>query len=255
VATDVVAGFFSFTEITDQSAHREYNQWHSLDHLPEQMPIPGIVHGQRWVFSPRCKALSNSAPSEFSNAHYLTLYLMRSPLDVTIDDFFNLASRLHAEDRFFAHRRALASGPLAVVETRSAPRVRVSAAALPFRPNRGVYAIVRTDPARSADDVESLLTVAGVAGVSRFRSFPLGSGQHPDDSVLRPAGARRPGTPFAAEVTICYLDQDPLVVAGSIGELLAAGSERDGNEPAFAGPFETIVPWSWDWFDQKDRDT
>ena len=35
-------GFFSFTEVTDPAAHREYNEWHQLDHLPEQMPLGGI---------------------------------------------------------------------------------------------------------------------------------------------------------------------------------------------------------------------
>ena len=34
-------GFFSFTEITDPAEHRSYNEWHMLDHMPEQYPIAG----------------------------------------------------------------------------------------------------------------------------------------------------------------------------------------------------------------------
>jgi len=34
-----VLGFFSFTEVTDPSAHEAYNAWHQLDHLPEQFTI------------------------------------------------------------------------------------------------------------------------------------------------------------------------------------------------------------------------
>ena len=49
-------GFFSFTEVTDPSAHEAYNAWHQLDHLPEQFTIDGITFGQRWVRSPRCRA-------------------------------------------------------------------------------------------------------------------------------------------------------------------------------------------------------
>jgi hypothetical protein len=49
-----VLGFFSFTEITDPSAHRAYNEWHQFDHLPEQFTIERITFGQRWVCSPRC---------------------------------------------------------------------------------------------------------------------------------------------------------------------------------------------------------
>ena len=41
-------GFFSFTEVTDPAEHRAYNEWHQLDHLPEQFPLPGVVYGQRW---------------------------------------------------------------------------------------------------------------------------------------------------------------------------------------------------------------
>ena len=40
----VKVGFFSFTEITDPAEHRAYNEWHQLDHMPEQLPIPGIVY-------------------------------------------------------------------------------------------------------------------------------------------------------------------------------------------------------------------
>ena len=36
-------GFFSFTEVTDPAEHRSYNEWHQLDHLPEQFPLAGIV--------------------------------------------------------------------------------------------------------------------------------------------------------------------------------------------------------------------
>jgi hypothetical protein len=256
--TDVVAGFFSFTEITDPDAHHGYNEWHQLDHLPEQMPIAGIAHGQRWVSSPRCKALSQSNGTGISDAHYLTLYMMRPPLDETLDDFYKLAVRLHEEDRFFPHRRALASGPLAVLGTHSVPRVRVSSAAVPFRPNRGVYVIV-TSPAepesesesasesavrgRSAARLDALLGTPGVAGVWRF-----------GPSTGQGAPARGGGKPLQADVTICYLDEDPVVVAGPIGEILSAGSEREPITPTFAGPFETIIPWSWDWFDDKSFD-
>ena len=34
-------GFFSFTEVTDPAEHRSYNEWHQLDHLPEQFPLAG----------------------------------------------------------------------------------------------------------------------------------------------------------------------------------------------------------------------
>ena len=53
-----------------------------------------------------------------------------------------LGKRLYAEDRFFTARRAVLSGPFDVVGSWAAPRVAVSAGAVPFRPSHGVYAIV-----------------------------------------------------------------------------------------------------------------
>ena len=51
----VQIGFFSFTEITDPAEHRSYNEWHQLDHMPEQYPLAGVVFGQRWVSTPACR--------------------------------------------------------------------------------------------------------------------------------------------------------------------------------------------------------
>ena len=47
----VKVGFFSFTEILD-GRHREYNEWHLFDHMPEQFKLDGLQWGQRWVATP-----------------------------------------------------------------------------------------------------------------------------------------------------------------------------------------------------------
>ena len=65
VSNKIRVGFFSFTEITDPAEHRSYNEWHQLDHMPEQYPLPGIAYGQRWVSTPACRAaraVSGAAP-------------------------------------------------------------------------------------------------------------------------------------------------------------------------------------------------
>jgi hypothetical protein len=255
----VVAGFFAFTEITEPSAHRAYNEWHQLDHLPEQLPIPGISHGQRWVSSPRCRAVSRWSCEDtvgypdLSAAQYLTLYLMREPLDETLRLFFDLASRLHTEDRFFPYRRALESGPLPVAGTFAAPRVKISAAAVPYRPNRGIYAIVnaplseesgngrRSDQRVSAAE---LVEIPGVAGVWFFGPATLRPDGRPDPE---PA-SRGAGVPLDDDVTICFLDEDPVEAAESLVDLMRP--RFDHRPPRFAGPLETVVPWSWDWFDE-----
>jgi len=252
----VVAGFFSLTEVTDPNAHAAYNAWHQLDHLPEQMPLAGIAHGERWVVSPRCRAARHFGSGDLADAHYLTLYLMNPPLRESIDAFYDLAMRLHREDRFFPHRRAIATGALPVRGAHAASRVHVSAAAVPYRPNRGVYAVIETrsedtdggnDLGMTKEKVEELLSVPGVAGVWTFGRRPgaAGRGEDPQTPDSRPRGS---DGSLDASVTICYLDEDPVCVSQQIGDLLLPDWERRRNAPEIAGPLEAIIPWSWDWF-------
>ena len=100
----VVAGFFAFTEITEPSAHRAYNEWHQLDHLPEQLPIPGISHGQRWVSSPRCRDVSYSSasgcspkpfsPDAFFSFHFFTQASQLAPAARSLPVKFSAAISL-----------------------------------------------------------------------------------------------------------------------------------------------------------------
>jgi hypothetical protein len=222
-------GFFSFTEVTDPAAHHAYNEWHQLDHLPEQYPLPGIVHGERWVSTPACRAARAVSEPPLDPIHYVTCYLMAEPIGSTLDDFFALGKELHRLDRFFRARRAHLTGPFRVECASASARILISAAAVPFRPNRGVYVIVE-EPG-SNDAADALLTIPGVAGVWTFAT---------DDALT---SAR--WTDGARRITVAWLDDEPLAVAAGIAPVVAT---RTGV--AFAGPFETITPWRWDWFDR-----
>jgi hypothetical protein len=233
------AGFLSFTEITDPAEHRSYNEWHQLDHLPEQYRLPGIVHGQRWAATPACRAAravaEPRADHRLDRVHYLTLYVMAEPIDETLRDFHELGRRLQREGRFHQHRRALLSGPFDLETVRAAGRVAVSDEAILYRPNRGVYVIVESpataaDVAREATRRARLLEVAGVAGVASFTSRP------PGDLPWRPGDHR---------ITVCYLDADPVEAAPRV----EAALQLDWG-PLLAGPFETVIPWQWDGFDR-----
>jgi hypothetical protein len=250
----VRVGFFSFTEVTDPGAHRSYNEWHQLDHLPEQYPIPGIAWGQRWVSTPACRAARLVDGGRLAPIHYVTLYLMTDPVSETLRAFAELGRYLHEVGRFHDQRRSLLSGPFDAVSAHAAARALVSAAAVPFRPATGVYVVVErlsqdADESRLRDPVDSerVLGVAGVAGVWSFAaSAPDPS--HADDPI---AGRWRPGP---HRITVCYLDGEPLQVAGALGPLLVDADRGPGGlEVVFAGPFETIMPWQWDWFDRVDR--
>ena len=43
---------------------------------------------------------------------------------------------------------------------------------------------------------------------------------------------------------MCWLDDDPVAVAAR----LAPTRYEPAANVTFAGPFETITPWKWDWF-------
>jgi hypothetical protein len=212
----VHAGFFSFTEITAPSEHHAYNEWHMLDHMPEQYPLHGIVYGQRWVSTPECRAARAVSGERLDPIHYVTLYLMAAPLDETLRAFYALGQELHDADRFHLHRKAWLSGPFRLGEQRAASRVLVSPKAVPYRPNRGLYVVVQDLP-RPEIDLDKWCTQPGVAGAWSFA-----------DEDRR--------------ISVAWLDDDWRLAAQAL-----APDDRTGVE--FAGPFESITPWQWTWFD------
>jgi hypothetical protein len=209
-----VLGFFSFTEVTDPDGHRAYNEWHQLDHLPEQFSLEGIRFGQRWVCSPPCAAARVAVTPLLEPCQYITLYLMED--DTVLAPFAELAKEMRREDRFFEARRAHLSGPFEVVDRWVAPRVRVSAGVVPYRPSRGVYVVVGPPV-----DGAALVEQAGVAGAWRFD----------DDAVGR-------------SITVAFVDGDLLGVAAELGAWCLAGHA----ELEWAGPLEGIDAYHWDWF-------
>lgn len=243
-------GFFSFTELTDPREHRAYNEWHQLDHMPEQIPLPGLVHGQRWVATPACQRARRIAEPPLDRVHYMTLYLMTGPEERVIERFRNWGERLSELGRFHRHRISHLSGPFLFLKAHAAPRIRISPEAVPYRPCLGIYVTVE-EPAASPRlddwarwlDAVHLPDLLGVPGVAGIWSFVARSASFHD----RPDGRR---------ITVCYLDDDPLAVTERLEEQRALW-RREGRLPdwsaevrtRFAGPFETITPWKWDWFD------
>ncbi|HXX90311.1 MAG TPA: hypothetical protein VEI83_08825 [Acidimicrobiales bacterium] len=231
-------GFFSFSEVTDPRAQRAYNEWHQLDHMPEQYSIPGVAHGQRWVATPACQAARAVVAPWAEGAHYLTLYLMGPPVEDTLAAFAALARTLHDRDRFFAPRRSHLSGPFDIAARTAAERVRVSPGVVPLRPHLGVYTVVEERASGIPPvDLDVLVDLPGVAGAWVFVATPS-----PHAAGWRP-GDRR--------ITLCYLDAPVLETAGALAALVTGPRSPFGGPVAFAGPFETITPWQWDWFDDQ----
>lgn len=227
----VIAGFVSFTEITDPAEHDAYNVWHLFDHLPEQIPLPGIVWGQRWVASPRCRATWAPVAADLAPVHYLTLYLMTGPLEPVLARFQERAVELRAVGRFHEHRRALLAGPFAFLGAAASGPALVGPEVVPYRPNRGVHVrlvgqAAEGTEAEVADRVAVPVHTPGVAGTWAFAA-PRDGGE--------------------LQLTVSWLDQEPVAVAPA---LTGAGTEPKG-EVLLDGVWEAIDPWGpYDWFGQ-----
>ena len=51
-------------------------------------------------------------------------------------------------------------------------------------------------------------------------------------------------------ITVCWLDDEPVAVAGRL-EALVRERWQDGTmKPVYAGPLESIEPFEWDWFNK-----
>ena len=254
--------FFSFTGVTDPRLHRAYNEWHQLDHRPENLALPGVVWGERWVHSPDCQPASLHRNSPVQATQYINMYWYREPHTQSIKEWQDLA-----EVAFQWGRRAdvgFTTRPLmgffSVIKGYANPRVLVSADTLPFRPTRGIYVSLTqmSEPHSPATDalfarydrerIPQIIELPGVAGAWVFSS---------DSTTLDPAWAATAGSvtfdplegpdrgTFRAHVY--FLDGDPVEVGASISALgLLDGSLE---KVLFAGPLRTIVPWQWDWFD------
>ncbi len=180
--TKVKLGFFSFGAVTKAGEHQSYNAWHMTDHIPENMALEGIAYGQRWVCPPEYQKLRTAAPSIAAH-QYMTLYLMQEPAQRTLRDFLDLGPQLEAVGRFHQYRTSYMGGPYMLIKAYASPRVLISAGAVPYRPNKGLFVaasdLVTQDPLKiervsqwlDQVHIPDMLTVKHVAGVYWFRAM------------------------------------------------------------------------------------
>ncbi|AXK84244.1 hypothetical protein SAMN05421776_11135 [Nocardia farcinica] len=253
--------FFSFVQLTDATTHREYNEWHQLDHRPENLLLPGVAWGDRWARPAEYVPLHRASSADLIDIDYVAMYWFRPPYDESVAAWTKLG-----EDSFQWGRGPLLPGirrPLlgffTPVKGYAAPRINVSADALPFRPNRGLHLSVThlADPHgtdahewfRWQDRVEipALLSCPGVAGAWTFALHSLQ--KHP--TLPRLSDDRREFGPGTLRIRLLYLDADPAEVTAALDDIdndwAAAGHGPESvGELLFHGPLRTIIPWQ-DW--------
>ncbi len=252
--------FLTLTHLADQTRHAEYNEWHQLDHLPENMLLKGVAWGNRWVRTPECIGVSYAPDETLATSQYAVMYAFRSPANRSVQEWTDLNQRAiwwgRRPELEWTLRNPL--GFFETVKAYAAPRVLVSADAIPHRPHRGIHLTVSriAEPESPAsvqlmrdydrEFIPYLLEVDGVAGVQTYR---FGGG----------AAAFGGASAEAAEasgllVRLAFLDGDPIATTEAIYEqqpLWIRGNESaDAAEQVLlSAPFESISPWQWDWFD------
>ena len=125
--------FFSFSRLKDDRRHREYNEWHQLDHVPEVLTDPDVAAAARWVRSPVCAAATVSAGSLLGSLQYVNMYWYRrpGPLGRLAPLHFQLGRRA---DLDVGH--SLMAGVFRPVKGYVSPRIALGPDAIPLRPAR-----------------------------------------------------------------------------------------------------------------------
>jgi hypothetical protein len=255
--------WFSFAQIHDRTKHRAYNEWHQLDHRPENLALPGVIYGERWVRTPDCATAGPAPDPALDGCHYLNSYWFREPVDRAMQDFSELGERSfqwgRRADIKIANRPFM--GMFMPVKGYAAQRVLVSPDVLPLRPNRGVHLEVAQvlDPHSVAAEetfawydrvrIPDLLECRGAAGAWTFSSQSVTFGV----PQYTPTG---PVADVTVRALLVFLDEDPLQFVDDMKTKepawRKAGRIHDTSATEkllFASPFRNIVPWQWDWFD------
>ena len=249
--------FFGFTALTDPDRHREYNEWHQLDHLPENLLQPGVAWGDRWVLTPDCAELSVVGDPAHAGHQYALMYWFRDPADESMAVWRDVNERTvhwgRRPELGWTSRRPL--GFFNPVKGYVHPRVLVSADALPFRPHRGVWLSLTRVPAPQTPEavrlfarydrewLPGLLGCPGVAGAWTF-SYAAGPGG------FGSPGDEDPVAPGTLILHLLYLDGDPVAATRAIQAARAewADDAASVEQVVFSSPLRTITPWHWDWF-------
>jgi hypothetical protein len=211
VAASVRLCVLSLSARSAEGDDTAYIEWHSLDHLPEQYSMRSLVHGQRWVSTPACRAARAPGDATLDAADHVVQYLFADT--GSLDRFFTLGAELREAGRMPLRLPPVELAAYAFIDAAS---TLVRPEVLPWRPNRGAYVIV-------SDEAVELPPIDGVAGVWRY----VGGTFH--DRLADTRGRH---------LTVCYLDDEPAEVGAQITAALAV--------PVLLGaPFAALTPFDW----------
>jgi hypothetical protein len=244
--------FLTLTKLDDPTRHAEYNEWHQLDHLPENLALPGVMWGDRWVCSPDCAPWRTGTEADEAY-QYAVMYWFRDPVEPAVREWTELNQRAvwwgRRPELAYTVRRPV--GFLTPVATHAAAAALVAPDVVPLRPHRGVHLVVSrlAEPGGPAavswmaryerEHIPAVLRIPGVAGVSSYcfssSGAAFGGGPSDEDRGLL--------------VRLVHLEADPVAAMPALRDTVPAWDASSATEEIlFAAPMHAIRPWEWDWF-------
>lgn len=162
---------------------------------------------------------------EFDAVDHVVAYLFTGP--ESIPAFHELFLALCDNGRFEPKLPPVGFVTGECIDRRAAPRVVVGSDVVPWRPTTGVYLMIEEGQA----PVEGLVAVPGVAGVWSFGGI---------DAPQPFQGSSR-----GQQITLCYLDDDPVATARALAPIMAERWASGAARGLLAAPFHTLVPFEW----------
>jgi hypothetical protein len=223
--SDARYAFISLSAREPGGRDAEYIEWHSLDHRPEQHRLPELRQSLRLVSTPECRAARAASAAEFDAVDHVMTYLFTSAEGIPgfslLGDALNRGGRMPLRLPSVGYMTADLAGKAA------APRAVAGADVIPWRPSLGVYLIIEQGQLSPASLVES----PGVAGVWWWHGAR--APQHYDSDAR------------GRQITYCYLDEDPLVAGGLLGDALRQRWSTGEVRGLLAAPFYSVAPFEW----------
>jgi hypothetical protein len=223
---DITTAFVSMASRHPDGADAEYLEWHTLDHRPEQHRLTAVRASLRLVSTPDCRAAGAVHHDRFDSVDHVMTYFFSHV--AALDGFLTLGLALRAAGRMRQLVPPVERGAYGVQSRVAAERIQIGADVLPWWPVRGMYLLLESSAAPTADLVE----VDGVAGIWSMSALDVG----PKLTTAQPGQT----------LTYCFLDSDPVTVAEQLRPVLEKRWQRTGVEPLLAAPFHVVVPYDWD---------
>ena len=220
--------FASMTSRHPQGRDAEYLRWHTFDHRPEQYRLPGLRSSLRLVSTPACRATRAVSADHYDAVDHIVTYFFADLAGLEVGRA--LTEELQQAGRIPEMLPSVEAAVFRLEGISAAPRIKVGADVLPWWPSRGVYVLIEQGAAPAGD----LAEVPGVGGVWWASLAQLQVGLQPFDAEDQ------------RQLTYCFLDDDPVVVAAGLLTVLDDRWAGQKVVPLLAAPFHSVTGYDFD---------